>query len=241
MCGIVGFSGTENAVPMLLDGLKRLEYRGYDSAGVAVFTKNGIDVVKCKGRIAGLEEKIEASGGLDTVCGVGHTRWATHGEPSDVNSHPHLGPEGKIAVVHNGIIENYQEIKELLTGFGVKFLSETDTEVIACLLEHYYDGDILATVRRTVNRLRGSYALGILCADNPGVIIAARKDCPLIVGISQKGNFIASDLPAILKHTREYIMLEDNETALVSPDGVSVFDPDGLPVERAAQTAVWDI
>lgn len=186
MCGIVGFAGKEEAAPILLDGLRRLEYRGYDSAGVAVYhPERGLQVIKTKGRIQALADQVEAAGGMPGSIGLGHTRWATHGEPSDVNSHPHMSQNGRIAVVHNGIIENYAEIKEFLQSTGVHFVSQTDTEVVAQLLEYYYDGNILDAVTKVLHRIQGAYALGILCADCPDRLIAARKDSPLILGFGE--------------------------------------------------------
>ena len=183
MCGIVGFTGSADALPVLLGGLKRLEYRGYDSAGIAVFDGDDIRVVKTRGRISELESKINELSDFSSQCGIGHTRWATHGEPTDENSHPHLSGDGRIAVVHNGIIENYAELRARLIKRGYTFRSETDTEVIAHLLDYYYSGDILAALSKVTTKLRGSYALGVLCADRPGEIIAARLDSPLIVGL----------------------------------------------------------
>ena len=203
MCGIVGYIGSNSVLPILIDGLRRLEYRGYDSAGVAYIDGGVIKITKKKGRIKNLEEALEADGLLghpEIHIGIGHTRWATHGAPSDENSHPHLSASGRIAVVHNGIIENYLELKRFLVERGYKFISETDTEVVAHLVEYHYlrkgDGDILAAVRRTLTDLEGSYALGVLCADHPEQFIAARKDSPLVIGLGDGCNYIASDIPA---------------------------------------------
>ena len=204
MCGIVGYIGREQAAPILLEGLSRLEYRGYDSAGVAVFDAgtNTLAVHKAKGRIQVLSDQLHGGADLNSTVGVGHTRWATHGAPSDVNSHPQVSRSGRIAVVHNGIIENYAELKSFLRTKGVPFRSETDTEVVAQLIEHFYEGDLLAAVGKALHRVRGAYALGILCADCPEQLIAVRKDSPLILGRGEGCNFIASDVTAILRHTR---------------------------------------
>ena len=201
MCGIVGYIGDKNSTEILIDGLKKLEYRGYDSAGVAVFEHGGVNVIKAKGRIKNLEDKI-GSEVPQGVCGIGHTRWATHGEPSDVNSHPHRS--GKVTLVHNGIIENYSELREQLRGEGRVFLSETDTEVAAQLIDKYYDGDPIDAIFTAVSRIRGSYAFGVLFDDFPDKLYAIRKDSPLIVGIGEGENFIASDIPAILSRTNRY-------------------------------------
>ncbi len=241
MCGIVGFIGREPAAPLLLDGLAKLEYRGYDSAGVALADGEGIVVHKAKGALQVLSEKIAGGAGLSQHVGIGHTRWATHGKPSDENSHPHLSARGTFAVVHNGIIENYLSLKQELSDQGVVFSSETDSEVIAQLLETYDDGDLLETVRKTVARLRGSYALGILSAHQPEVMIAVRSASPLIVGLAPEGNFIASDIPAILRHTRRYLPLEDGELAILRKDGVSVLDLAGNLVEKEEKTVTWDV
>ncbi|MDD2458234.1 MAG: glutamine--fructose-6-phosphate transaminase (isomerizing) [Eubacteriales bacterium] len=247
MCGIVGYIGSEPVLPVLLDGLSRLEYRGYDSAGVAFIENGQIDVQKKKGRILNLREKLEDAGLLarqDIHIGIGHTRWATHGAPSDENSHPHLSASGRIAVVHNGIIENYLELKRFLQDQGFEFASETDTEVIAHLLEYHYEEDasqdILEAVRRTLTDLEGSYALGVLCADDPEQFIAARKDSPLVLGIGEGCNFIASDIPAILSQTRKIIIMEDREVARLTKDGIELFDVFGQPVEREPLLVTWD-
>ena len=219
MCGIVGFTGRENALPILIKGLYSLEYRGYDSAGVAAFTKDGLRVVKARGRIANLEEKIKEEGGdMYCTCGIGHTRWATHGEPSDRNSHPHLGGKGKVAVVHNGIIENYKELRERLEAHGYEFKSETDTETVAHLVDYLHTGkqeDLAKTVLQAVQRLRGSYALGVVSMDNTQEIVAARRGNPLVIGIGEGENMIASDITAIINRTKRYIILDDNEVELL--------------------------
>lgn len=244
MCGIVGFTGRERAVPILLDGLEHLEYRGYDSAGVAVLSPEGaLQVRKTKGRLKVLRELIDKGGALEGCTGIGHTRWATHGEPNDVNSHPHLSEDSRIAVVHNGIIENYMEIRASLSARGVSFRSETDSEVVAQLLEFYYkdSGDLMDAVYRTLDRIEGAYALGIMCADMPGCFIAARKDAPLLLGYGKGCNFIASDVTAIIKYTRDVAYMEDGEVAVVRPDSIEVFDALGGPVTKQHSTIDWDI
>ncbi len=241
MCGIVGFTGSADALPVLLNGLKRLEYRGYDSAGIAAFDSSDIRVVKTRGRISELESKISELSDFSSQCGIGHTRWATHGEPTDENSHPHLSEDGRIAVVHNGIIENYAELKARLIKRGYHFRSETDTEVIAHLLDYYYDGDILAALSKVTTKVRGSYALGVLCADRPGEIIAARLDSPLIVGLGEGENFIASDIPAFLSHTRDYYTVDDGEIICLSKDCVTVYNSDLEPVEKERMTVNWSV
>ncbi len=244
MCGIVGFVGAEQAAPILLDGLEHLEYRGYDSAGVAVFSPTlGLQVKKAKGRLKVLKAVTDEGRTLDGCIGIGHTRWATHGEPSDVNSHPHLSEDSRIAVVHNGIIENYMEIKEFLLSQGLSFRSETDTEVVAQLLEYYYrqDRDLMTSVYRVLHRIEGAYALGILCADLPDAFIAARKDAPLLLGYGEGCSFIASDVTAIIKHTREVAYMEDGEVAMVSSEGIRVFNAMGQPVEKEHSFIDWDI
>jgi len=232
--------GDEDAVPIIVDGLKKLEYRGYDSAGIAVYGQNGLDVIKQKGRLTALEARL-AERPLTGHIGIGHTRWATHGEPSDVNSHPHLGSKNKIAVVHNGIIENYKLLKERLEHWGVNFASQTDSEVIAQFAEHYYDGDLLDTVIHTVNAVEGSYALGVISVDEPDVLIAIKKDNPLIIGVSEHGNFIASDVPAVLKHTNKVYYLNDKEIAVLRKDGVQFFNIDKEPLEKTVETITWNL
>ncbi len=244
MCGIIGFCGEEEAVPVLLEGLEKLEYRGYDSAGVAVISGDGvIRIRKRKGRIASLREKIEAEEPLPGTVGIGHTRWATHGEPNDVNAHPQAGMSGRIVVVHNGIIENYREIRQFLERRGYKFLSETDTEVVAQLMEYYYlgKGDLMDAVYSMLDRIKGSYALGILCSDYPGQLIAARKDAPLLIGYGEDGNYIASDVTALLSHTRTVSYLEDEEVAVITKDQVTVYDAGRLVVDKELHTVEWDV
>lgn len=241
MCGIVGYIGKNQAAPILLDGLSKLEYRGYDSAGIAVFNNNEIEVAKAKGRLAVLSEKTDNGNKVKGTMGIGHTRWATHGEPSDINSHPHLSMSGRFAVVHNGIIENYISLKKKLIDKGFEFISETDTEVIAHLFEYYYTGDILDTMVKVINRVEGSYALGVLCSDYPDSFIAVRKSSPLIVGIGEGENFIASDVTAILKHTRNIYRLEDNEIVVLKRNSVTVYNKDKEEIKKEMFTVDWDI
>jgi len=241
MCGIVGYIGTQQAVPLLLEGLKRLEYRGYDSAGVAVYHDNKIDVVKSKGRLKILDEKLAGGKGLPGTLGIGHTRWATHGAPSDINSHPHTNSSGTIAVVHNGIIENYLKLKDYLGKKGYQFVSDTDTEVIAHLVDYYYKGDLVDAMIKVVGRLEGSYALGVICTEHPDELVAVRKDSPLIVGLGKDGNFIASDIPAILEYTRNTYLLEDNEIVLLKADNVVVYNTDKEEVSKEVFTVNWDV
>ena len=238
MCGIVGYIGHQNSTEILIDGLKKLEYRGYDSAGVAVFENGGVHVIKAKGRIANLEEKI-VDNVPQGVCGIGHTRWATHGAPSDVNSHPHRS--GKVTLVHNGIIENYSELREQLRAEGRVFLSETDTEVAAHLIDKYYDGDPIDAIYTAISRIRGSYAFGVLFDDYPDKLFAIRKDSPLIVGIGEGENYIASDIPAILSRTNRYYLLEENELAVITAEGIDILGPDRAPMQKPVFTATWDV
>lgn len=241
MCGIIGYIGNENATPIIIEGLKKLEYRGYDSAGIAVYEKSGIfNVVKQKGRIAALEARL-TNIPMKGYMGIGHTRWATHGEPSDINSHPHLGNKSKIAIVHNGIIENYKKLKERLERKGINFVSQTDSEVIAQLAEYYYDGNIMDMVIKVANRLEGSYALGIMCADDPDTLIAIKKDNPLIIGVSDHGNFIASDVPAVLKHTNKVYYLDDKEIAVLKKDSIEFFNMDKEPISKPLETITWSL
>jgi len=240
MCGIMGYIGDRNSAEILLDGLERLEYRGYDSAGVAVWKDGQIQVRKLKGRLSALKESLEKNP-IEGNVGIGHTRWATHGEPSDLNSHPHNSRDGKIAVVHNGIIENYMEIKEELEREGYDFVSETDTEVISHLLDFYYNGDIVDAVIKVADKIKGAYALGILHADNPDMIIAVKKDSPLIVGIGEGENFIASDIPAVLKYTRKVNIMDNDEMAIVKKDSISFMKTDGTPITKEVVNISWDI
>ena len=244
MCGIIGFVGREAAAPILLDGLRRMEYRGYDSAGIAVCGEGkGLQVRKTKGRLQALADMIHDGADVEGTLGIGHTRWATHGEPNDVNAHPHVSEDGHVALVHNGIIENYLEIKEFLVQRGVTFASQTDSEVVAQLLEYYYKecGDMMEAIDRCLLRLEGSYALGIICSDYPDALIAARKDSPLILGYSPEGSFIASDVTAIIAHTREVAYMDDHEIAILTPDGIQVYTGDRTPVEKEHHQVDWDV
>ncbi|HEX3038369.1 MAG TPA: glutamine--fructose-6-phosphate transaminase (isomerizing) [Oscillospiraceae bacterium] len=241
MCGIVGYIGDDQAAPILLNGLEKLEYRGYDSAGVAVYTGDSLQVVKAKGRLKILSDMLDGGKNLLGTVGIGHTRWATHGKPSDLNSHPQVSDSGKFAVVHNGIIENYMSIKESLIKKGKNFVSETDTEVVAQLLEYYYQGDILDALIKVINKVKGSYALGIICEDQPDQLYAVRKDSPLIVGIGQGENFIASDIPAILSKTRDIYRLNDNEIAVLKCDNITIYNTDKEVVSKEPYHVDWDI
>ena len=240
MCGIIGYIGEKPVAPILLNGLARLEYRGYDSAGIAVMNQSGIEIYKAKGRLSFLREKTEQARpqGFE---GIGHTRWATHGEPSDLNSHPHSNAGGTIAVVHNGIIENYQEIKDELIAQGAVFSTQTDTESIVQLLDTYYKGDPLAAIKKTLARLRGSYALGIMFADRPGELYCSRKDSPLVAALAPDGSFIASDIPAILEYSRDVYLLDNGETALLTRKGIKIFNQDMQPVKKEVMHVDWDV
>ena len=240
MCGIVGYLGTKNASEVIVDGLSKLEYRGYDSAGVAVCNDGELEIRKFKGRLAVLAEDIEKNE-MKGHLGIGHTRWATHGEPSDVNSHPHFNMDKTIAVVHNGIIENYMELKEELKEDGVEFRSETDTEVIAHLVDKYYEGNLLDAVYKTVARLRGAYALGVICKDKEDELVAVRKDSPLIAGVGEGENFIASDIPALLKYTRKVYFLENGEVVHIKGNELKIYDAERNPVEKEIYDVKWDI
>lgn len=242
MCGIVGFIGEQEAAPILLEGLARMEYRGYDSAGLAVLDAGkGLQVVKAKGRLKVLNEKVDGGKKMFGTVGVGHTRWATHGEPSDANSHPLLSDSGRIAVVHNGIIENYMEIKEFLQEKGVVFHSDTDTEVVAQLLDYYYRGDILDAVQKVLHRIEGSYGLGIICSEHPEQLIAARKDSPLVLGYGNGFNMMASDVTALIKYTRDVSYMENGEIAVLTRQGIQVYNLLLEPVEKEHSTVDWDI
>ncbi len=240
MCGIVGYTGHKPAAPILLEGLARLEYRGYDSAGLAVEGDGVIEVAKAKGRLRVLEEMTSKGELLAGCCGIGHTRWATHGEPSMANAHPHCNPTKTIAVVHNGIIENYQELREKLVKKGYAFTSETDTEVIPQLLDQYYTGDPIETIAKMMVRVNGSYALGILFEDHPEAVYAVRKDSPMVVGSSEEGNFIASDVPAILKYTRNVYFVDNMEIVEMTPEGVHFYNLDCEELEKTQTTIEWD-
>ena len=239
MCGIVCYVGIKDCTKVLLDSLSKLEYRGYDSAGIAVFENDAIKTKKTKGRLADLEEKLKREGWLNGTCGIGHTRWATHGEPSDINSHPH--GNANISIVHNGIIENYRTIKDFLLKKGYVFESQTDTETVAKLLDYYYEGDPMATIQKVLAEIEGSYALGIIFKDFPRRIYAVRKDSPLIVAVGEDEAFIASDVPAILKYTKNYYLLDENEIAVLDDGKVEFFDVHGMPVEKEMLVADFDM
>jgi len=239
MCGIVGYVGAKDCSEVLVDALRKLEYRGYDSAGIAVFENNKIKVAKEKGRLDDLVEKMKKEGVPSGHIGVGHTRWATHGVPSATNSHPHAGGD-KVTLVHNGIIENYKELKEQLVSLGREFKSETDTEVVAQLMDLNYEGDPIEAIRKTLSQVEGSFALGILFADRPDQLYAVRRESPLIVGVGDEESFIASDVPAIIKYTNRYYLLEHDEIALLSENGISFCDLDGTAIEKELKVADWD-
>ena len=241
MCGIVGYTGTQQAAPILLDGLKKLEYRGYDSAGIAVLNDGAIKVDKVSGRIANLCELTEDGKNCPGTTGIGHTRWATHGAPTDTNAHPHLSNDGRFAIVHNGIIENYIALREELTEKGYHFESETDTEVIVHLIEMYYKGDLRRAVIKTSARLSGSYALGVICTEKPDTICVAREASPLILGVGAGENFFASDVTALVANTRNAIYLDDGEFAEITPESVTVFDPAGQTITKKISRITWDI
>ncbi|MFR8691867.1 MAG: glutamine--fructose-6-phosphate transaminase (isomerizing) [Faecalibacterium prausnitzii] len=238
MCGIVGYVGKRSAQDVLLDGLEKLEYRGYDSAGVALAQEGGIRVVKSKGRLDALRQKLAVQALAESSCGIGHTRWATHGEPSDVNSHPHSTP--RVSIVHNGIIENYGALKERLAARGYTFESETDTEVLVKLIDSCYHGEPLQALHEALGMVRGSYALAVLFKDFPDTIFAVKKESPLIVGWGEGENFVASDIPALLKYTRDYSVLEEGDLAVVTAQGIRFYNAFGEPVERQRLTADWD-
>lgn len=239
MCGIVGYVGDRDCADVLVDALSKLEYRGYDSAGIAVVEKGVIKVEKCKGRLANLVDKMAVDGKPQGHCGIGHTHWATHGEPSDINSHPHGNK--RVSIVHNGIIENYKQIKDFLIEEGYSFVSETDTETVAKLLDYYYVDDPVDTIIKVLSEIKGSYALGIMFRDYPDTVFAVRKECPLIVGVGENENFLASDVPAIIKYTRDYYLLEANEIAVVKKDSVQIYDMHKEPVHKEINTADWDV
>ncbi|MBE6860676.1 MAG: glutamine--fructose-6-phosphate transaminase (isomerizing) [Ruminococcus sp.] len=239
MCGIVGYVGYRDCTEVLVDALSKLEYRGYDSAGIAVFENEEIKVAKSKGRLADLTAKMEKEGMLHGTSGIGHTRWATHGEPSDRNSHPHGGE--RVTIVHNGIIENYKSIKDFLLGVGRGFKSDTDTEVIAQLLDYYYDGDPVHTISKVIREIEGSYALGIVFEDFPDTVFAIRRESPLIVGIGENESFIASDVPAILKYTKNYYLLEHDEIAVLSKYSTKIYDLHYKQITKELKTADWDM
>lgn len=241
MCGIVGYIGKSQAAPILLDGLAKLEYRGYDSAGIAVFDGEDIQVKKATGRLKVLSEMTHDGTTMPGTIGIGHTRWATHGAPSDVNAHPHYNKERTIAVVHNGIIENYVKLRTRLQEKGYTFVSETDTEVLAHLLDYYYTGNPIETITKVMHRVEGSYALGIIFKEHPGTVYAVRKDSPLIVGKGKDGNFIASDVPAVLKYTREVFFIQNEEIAALTEETITFFNIDGEEIQKESSMIEWDI
>ena len=243
MCGIVGYVGTQQAAPLLLEGLRRLEYRGYDSAGMAVCGPDGLRVQKAKGRLQALADLTDEGKTMPGVIGIGHTRWATHGEPNDINAHPQVSESGRFAVVHNGIIENYAELKKKLLEKGYIFRSETDTEVVAQLLDWYYrdSRDVFEAVTSMLSAVEGTYALGILCTDTPDRLIAARKDAPLLLGYGEGENFIASDVTALLRHTRDVVYMDDGELAVVTAGSIRIYDERRRPVEKERHYIDWDV
>lgn len=241
MCGIVGYIGYEQAAPILIQGLEKLEYRGYDSAGVCLYNGSNLEVKKAKGKLEVLKNLTDSGKILSGTVGIGHTRWATHGEPSDVNAHPHLSESGRFAVVHNGIIENYIQLREYLTSKGITFRSQTDTEVIAQLIEYYYKGNMVDTVIKVLSKVNGSYALGVISQENPDEIIAVRKESPLIIGLGEHENYIASDIPAILAKTRKIYRLENDEIAILTRENVKVINTDKEEVKKEVQTIEWDV
>ena len=243
MCGIVGYVGKQQAAPLLLDGLCRLEYRGYDSAGVAVCGTGGLQVRKTPGRLKALEELTHGGTDLTGTVGIGHTRWATHGEPNERNAHPQVSGDGKFAVVHNGIIENYARLKQELIRKGCTFASETDTEVVAQLLAYSYRqcGDVFEAVNQMLSQLEGTYALGIVCADTPDRVIAARKDAPLLLGYGQGENFLASDVTALLRHTRDVVYMDDGELAIITAEGIRIYDERRRPIHKEHHHIDWDV
>ncbi len=239
MCGIVGYIGSREAQPILINGLKKLEYRGYDSAGIAIYDKGEIKLKKTVGRLAQLEDLVKEP--MRGTLAIGHTRWATHGRPSDLNAHPHFDHTGEFVVVHNGIIENYQEIKEELIAKGISFISETDTEVIAHLLSDLYDGDLISTVKKAVAKMDGAYALGIIYKNEPDKMVAVRLSSPLVIGLGQNENFIASDIPALIEHTRDVYILNDGEMAVITAEQVQLMSTDGQLIEREVFRVEWDV
>ena len=242
MCGIVGYIGDKDASPILLEGLQKLEYRGYDSSGIAVHNGQDINLIKAQGKLKNLSQKL-VDMTISGNVGIGHTRWATHGAPSDINSHPHISEDNSIAVVHNGIIENYMNIKENLTAKGYRFISDTDTETVAHLIDYHYKktNDFFASIFTVLEEIEGSYALGIMCEDYPDTIVAARKNCPLIVGIGEGENFIASDVPAILHRTRNVYLLDNDEIAVIKKDNIKIFDREKNEIEREIHHVTWSV
>ena len=241
MCGIVGYIGQNKALPVLMEGLSRLEYRGYDSAGVAFLRNGELEIIKCKGRLSCLNPLIENQN-IDSKIGMGHTRWATHGEPNEVNAHPHMSDQSTIAVIHNGIIENYMQIKDwLIEEKNIRFISDTDTEVIAHLIECYYEGDLFEAVYKAIDRMEGAYALGVISKNEPDKIIAVRKDSPLIVGIGTDANYLASDIPALLKYTRNMYLIENDEVVVLTKDDIKIYDQFKQEVSREIFEVTWDV
>ena len=240
MCGIVGYIGKHQAAPIILEGLAKLEYRGYDSTGMAVFDGKKINIQKAAGRLQVLENMTRGGETMPGCVGIGHTRWATHGKPTDINAHPHDNQDGTIAVVHNGIIENYQQLKQRLINRGYKFVSDTDTEVLVQLIDYYYKGNPLEAITKVLHRVEGSYALGILFADHPEEIFAVRKDCPLIVGTSSEGSFIASDVPAILKYTREVYYIDNQEVVALKENEIHFYTVDEEEIQKTPSHVDWD-
>ena len=240
MCGIVGYLGPKKAVPILIKGLSKLEYRGYDSAGIAVVEDGKLKVEKCKGRLINLSEKVK-NDELSGTAGIGHTRWATHGEPSDVNSHPHTNKDGSIAIVHNGIIENYVVLRQWLISEGYTFVSDTDTEVIPHMVDYYYEGNLEDAVIKATQRMQGSYAIGVISQNEPDKIVAVRKDSPLIIGVGENEAFIASDIPAVLNHTREVYLLEDNEYVVITRAGIEILTAKKEKVNKQIFHVTWDV
>ena len=238
MCGIVGYVGNKGATSFLIDGLSKLEYRGYDSAGIAVIDNGEVNILKKKGRLSNLKTLL-SNKNIEGNIGIGHTRWATHGEPSDINSHPHKSSKGNIAVVHNGIIENYLELRDFLKKNGYEFFSETDTEVIPNLIHYYYNGDLFKAVAKATNELRGSYALEVICCDEPDKLVAVRKDSPLIVGLKDDETFIASDIPAVINYTRDVYLLNDKEFVVVTKNGIDIFSDDGNRIDKEIFKVTW--
>ncbi len=241
MCGIVGFTGNRQAAPLILDGLKKLEYRGYDSAGIAVAAEGRLEMIKASGKVQNLLEKTEDGALLQGVTGIGHTRWATHGAPTDLNAHPHMSQSGTFAIVHNGIIENYATLREELKASGFVFQSETDTEVVVHLLEHYYEGDFKHAVMKAVSRLEGAYVLGIACAKHPDTLFAVKEAGPLILGLGVKENYFASDVTALISHTKNVVYMEDGQFAKLTPEGVTLFESTGAEIPAEVTRVVWDV
>ncbi len=240
MCGIIGYVGDKPAVPILLEGLKRLEYPGYDSAGIAILEDQGIILEKCAGKVSALENLLKGRQ-FQSTNGIAHTRWATHGEPTDINAHPHLDCKGKIAVVHNGIIENYRSLREVLANKGHIFTSDTDTEVLAHLIEEYYEGDLVEAVRTALSQVEGTYGIAVVCKDNPEEIVAARHGSPLVIGRGQGENLVASDCSAIIRHTNQVVYLEDHEIASVMREGFSISTIDKVEVTPHVQEISWTL